>query len=39
VDYPLIVARGMIGLIPPVVAALVFQRYLTRGLTSGAMTQ
>ncbi len=39
VDYPLIVARGMIGLIPPVVAALLFQRYLIRGLTSGAMTQ
>lgn len=39
VDYPLIVARGMIGLIPPVVAALVFQRYLLRGLTGGAMTQ
>jgi len=39
VDYPLIVARGMIGLIPPVVAVLVFQRYLIRGLTSGAMTQ
>ena len=39
VDYPLIVARGMIGLIPPVVAALLFQRYLVRGLTGGAMTQ
>ncbi len=39
VDYPLIVARGMIGLIPPVVVALVFQRYLIRGLTSGALTQ
>jgi multiple sugar transport system permease protein len=39
VDYPLIVARGMIGLIPPVLAALVFQRYLLRGLTGGAMTQ
>ncbi len=39
VDYPLIVARGMIGLIPPVVAALVFQRYLIRGLTGGALTQ
>jgi multiple sugar transport system permease protein len=39
VDYPLIVARGMIGLIPPVVAALAFQRYLLRGLTGGAMTQ
>lgn len=39
VDYPLIVARGMIGLIPPVIAALVFQRYLVRGLTGGAMTQ
>jgi multiple sugar transport system permease protein len=39
VDYPLIVARGMIGLIPPVIAALVFQRYLLRGLTGGAMTQ
>jgi multiple sugar transport system permease protein len=39
VDYPLIVARGMIALIPPVVAALAFQRYLVRGLTSGALTQ
>lgn len=39
VDYPLIVARGMIGLIPPVVAALLFQRYLIRGLTGGALTQ
>jgi multiple sugar transport system permease protein len=39
VDYPLIVARGMIGLVPPVVAALLFQRYLVRGLTGGAMTQ
>ncbi|MGQ0550438.1 MAG: carbohydrate ABC transporter permease [Armatimonadota bacterium] len=39
VDYPLIVARGMIGLIPPVVAALMFQRYLIRGLTGGAMVQ
>jgi multiple sugar transport system permease protein len=39
VDYPLIVARGMIGLIPPVIAALAFQRYLLRGLTGGAMTQ
>jgi multiple sugar transport system permease protein len=39
VDYPLIVARGMIGLIPPVLAALLFQRYLIRGLTGGAMTQ
>lgn len=39
VDYPLIVARGMIGLIPPVVAALMFQRYLVRGLTGGAMVQ
>ncbi|HET6781752.1 MAG TPA: carbohydrate ABC transporter permease [bacterium] len=39
VDYPLIVARGMIALIPPVVAALAFQRYLVRGLTGGAMTQ
>jgi len=39
VDYPLIVARGMIALIPPVVAALVFQRYLVRGLAGGAMTQ
>lgn len=39
VDYPLIVARGMIGLIPPVVAALMFQRYLIRGLTGGAMAQ
>lgn len=39
VDYPLIVARGMIGLIPPVIAALLFQRYLVRGLTGGAMTQ
>lgn len=36
VDYPLIVARGMIALVPPVLAALVFQRYLIRGLTSGA---
>jgi len=39
VDYPLIVARGMIALIPPVVAALAFQRYLVRGLTGGALTQ
>ncbi|HEV8338925.1 MAG TPA: carbohydrate ABC transporter permease [bacterium] len=39
VDYPLIVARGMIALIPPVVAALAFQRYLVRGLTGGVMTQ
>lgn len=39
VDYPLIVARGMIGLLPPVVAALVFQRYIVRGLTGGAVTQ
>ncbi|HET8678867.1 MAG TPA: carbohydrate ABC transporter permease [bacterium] len=39
VDYPLIVARGMIGLIPPVIAALMFQRYLIRGLTGGAMVQ
>jgi multiple sugar transport system permease protein len=39
VDYPLIVARGMIGLLPPVIAALLFQRYLLRGLTGGAMTQ
>lgn len=39
VDYPLIVARGMIGLIPPVLAALLFQRYLIRGLTGGALTQ
>lgn len=38
VDYPLIVARGMIALIPPVVAALAFQRYLVRGLTGGATT-
>lgn len=39
VDYPLIVARGMIGLIPPVIAALMFQRYLIRGLTGGALAQ
>lgn len=39
VDYPLIVARGMIALIPPVVVALAFQRYLVRGLTGGALTQ
>lgn len=39
VDYPLIVARGMIGLIPPVIAALTFQRYLIRGLTGGALAQ
>lgn len=39
VDYPLIVARGMIALIPPVIAALAFQRYLVRGLTGGALTQ
>lgn len=39
VDYPLIVARGMIALIPPVVAALAFQRYLVRGLTGGALIQ
>jgi multiple sugar transport system permease protein len=39
VDYPLIVARGMIGLIPPVLAALLFQRYLIRGLQGGALTQ
>ncbi len=38
VDYPLIVARGMIGLIPPVVAALLLQRYLIRGLTGGSLT-
>jgi multiple sugar transport system permease protein len=39
VDYPLIVARGMIGLVPPVIAALLFQRYLVKGLTGGAMSQ
>jgi multiple sugar transport system permease protein len=39
VDYPLIVARGMIGLLPPVIAALAFQRYLLRGLTAGALAQ
>jgi multiple sugar transport system permease protein len=39
VDYPLIVARGMIGLAPPVLAAMLFQRYLRRGLTGGISAQ
>lgn len=37
VDYGLMAASGIIGLLPPVLLALVFQRYLVDGLTAGAV--
>jgi multiple sugar transport system permease protein len=37
VDYPLVAAGGIICCIIPVVLALVFQKYLVKGLVSGAI--
>ncbi|AJY75560.1 carbohydrate ABC transporter permease [Paenibacillus beijingensis] len=37
VDYGLMASSGIIGLLPPVLLALVFQRYLVDGMTSGAV--
>lgn len=36
VEYNMIAAALVLGIIPPVVVALVFQRYIVAGLTSGA---
>lgn len=37
VDYGLMHAAGIVGAIPPLIFALVFQKYLTTGLTAGAV--
>lgn len=37
IDYGVMSASGIIGLLPPVVLALLFQRYLVEGLTSGSI--
>jgi multiple sugar transport system permease protein len=37
VDYPLVAAGGVICCIIPVVLALIFQKYLVKGLISGAI--
>jgi multiple sugar transport system permease protein len=37
VEYNMIAAALVLGIIPPIVVALVFQRYIVAGLTSGAM--
>lgn len=37
VDYGLMASSGIIGLLPPVLLALVFQRYLVEGMTAGAV--
>ncbi len=36
-DYPALYVGGMIAVIPPVIIAFVFQRYLIQGMLSGAM--
>ncbi|MCD9022856.1 carbohydrate ABC transporter permease [Cohnella silvisoli] len=37
VDYGLLAAAGFIGIIPPILIILFFQRYLIEGLTAGAV--
>ena len=37
VDYVAMAAAGVIASIPPVVFALVFQKYIVQGLTAGAV--
>lgn len=37
IQYGLVAAAGMLALIPPAVAALVFRRYLVAGMTSGSV--
>ena len=37
VDFGLIAAGGILASLPPLVLALVFQRYLIEGLSSGAV--
>jgi multiple sugar transport system permease protein len=37
IDYGMMAAGGVIAAIPPILMALVFQRYLISGLTSGAV--
>lgn len=36
VQYGLLAAGGILAIVPPLVLALVFQRYVTRGLTAGS---
>jgi len=37
VDYGLMCAAGMIASVPPILIALIFQRFIIQGLTSGAV--
>jgi multiple sugar transport system permease protein len=37
VDYGLMMAAGVISVLPPLILALVFQRYIMQGLTSGSV--
>lgn len=37
VDYGLMCTVGVIACLPPILTALVFQRYLIEGLTAGAV--
>ena len=37
VDYGLLAAAGFIGIVPPIIMILFFQRYLLAGLTAGAV--
>jgi multiple sugar transport system permease protein len=37
IDYGLLATGGVVGSIPPLILAFVLQRYIVRGLTSGAM--
>ena len=39
VDYPLMCAAGTISMIPPILFATIFQRYLIEGLTRGAVKE
>lgn len=37
VDYGLLSAAGIVGLLPPILISLIFQRFLIEGLTAGAV--
>lgn len=39
VDYPAMTTGGVLGAVPPVLLALVFHRWLIRGLTAGALKE